>query len=591
MSLSEAILFSIMLAVGFALLLWTLPVRLAWARGLVVFVVLVITGNYTIWRISALPALEWVAGSLWPWAFFVMEFATIAYEVWTYGVIVRRSDHSSEASLYELHLRAGVRLPSVDVFIATYNEPLAILEQTILAAKRLDYPGHLLRIIVGDDGDRKALECLTRSLGVDYMARPIQPGSASNLAKVGGKGKGGNDRYTFAHSDGEYILLLDADFSVRPEFLYRTLGFLLFRADVGLVQTPQRFFNPDVIGHNLLAGDCVPEDQHFFMCITQPSRDAWGNAFCTGTACLVSRRALRQLNPEFGFPDTTICEDLELSYALLGIGYRTLYLNEPLASGLAPETIPDFLKQRVRWCTGTVQNLYAPTGPFRGNLSLRDRLFYCEGVFYWLGFIFTAMLLLAPVVFWFSGLSAVLGTPEAAAAAVFPRLIVRELAMYWLSEGKISPLVVQVSRALPAFHVTAAFLHGLLRPKSSVFRVTNKGHSRDRTVVRWPLFAAFLAIASAVAYGMTAALLGRSQLAASSDLVQMNVAWSTITMLICVLCALACVEQPQVGVGGAEVVRSRPLGIACALARRTLGLGRRRGTTPVPGCETLVGGN
>jgi hypothetical protein len=69
------------------------------------------------------------------------------------------------------------------------------------------------------------------------------------------------------------------------------------------------------------------------------------------------------------------------------------------------------------------------------------------------------------------------------------------------------------------------------------------------------------------------------------------VVWSAITMLICILCSLACVEQPYTGADGVEVVRSRPLGIACALARRTLGLRGRRPTRPVPDHERFVWGD
>jgi cellulose synthase (UDP-forming) len=569
MSLHHIIIFGILVAASLGLLLWALPVRNVWARSAVVLLVLAITANYLIWRISSLPALEGVFGSLWPWAFFLMELMTLTYEVWTYVVMIRRSDHRLEADRYECRLRATDGVPTVDVFIATYNEELAILNRTIRAALQLDYPRHLLRIIVGDDGARHELQNLALELGVDYLARPT---ISRSKTKVGGAGKAGNDRYSFAHSHGDFIVLLDADFCVRPEFLYRTLGFLLYRPGIGLVQTPQRFSNADVIGHNLGARRHVPEDQHFFMSITQSCRDAWGNAFCTGTACVVARRALRMLNPVWGFPDCTICEDLELTYALMEAGYRTLYLNEPLASGLAPESIPDFLKQRVRWCAGTVQNLYAPTGPIRGHHRLIDRIFYLEGVFYWLGSLFAAMLIFAPVVFWFTGVSAVLGSPEAAAAAVFPRLVARELTMFWLSEGKVPPVVVQVSRVLSCFHVSVSFVRALLCPRSPVFQVTGKGHPRNRIVIRWRLSCGFLLIALAASYGMLTALFGRSEMAAVSDLVQMNVAWTIITILICVLCSLACVELPYPG-DGPEVVRSNPAPIAGALIGRCLGFG------------------
>jgi cellulose synthase (UDP-forming) len=614
MSLDNIVLFNLLFAGGLGLLLWSMPVRQTWARVAAVVLFVFVSLKYASWRVGSLPDLHFSFGSLWPWGFFLFELITLVYELWIFIVMTRLSDHSHEADSYEARLRTCSSLPTVDVFIATYNEELALLRHTILAAQNLDYPRHLVRVLVNDDGGRPELKSLTDELLGEghYFARPdfvdakgekVLDGDGKP-AKEGGAGKGGNDRHAFKNSGGDYILLLDADFRLKPEFLYRTLGFLLWRADIGLVQTPQRFYNGDIIGHNLLAVDCVPEDQHCFMAITEPCRDAWGNAFCTGTACLVPRRLLRLLDPEWGFPNHTICEDIELSYALLGAGYRTLYLNELLAYGLAPGSIRGFLTQRVRWCSGTIQNLFAPTGPIRGHLRVLDRIFYCEGIFYWLGFVFTALFVFAPVIFWFSGVPAVLGTPEAVCEVLFPRLIAREMIMYWLSEGTIPPVIVNVSRTLPAFHVTGAIarslfcrlpLPALVRPRPAGFEVTGKPPTaaarlvgpkmpdperlvppvpliRDRVAVHRPLFWAFASIAGATIVGMLLTVTGRSVLSPVSDLTHLNVAWSAFSVLICLLCSFACVERPYLNDGrNREVTRSRPLRIAWALVRRSVG--------------------
>mmetsp|Transcript_16054 Transcript_16054/g.32302 ORF Transcript_16054/g.32302 Transcript_16054/m.32302 type:complete len:674 (-) Transcript_16054:2538-4559(-) len=44
------------------------------------------------------------------------------------------------------------RWPSVDVVICHYREPIQQIQQTVRAAMAMDYPSHLLRVIVADDG-------------------------------------------------------------------------------------------------------------------------------------------------------------------------------------------------------------------------------------------------------------------------------------------------------------------------------------------------------------------------------------------------------------------------------------------------------
>lgn len=58
--------------------------------------------------------------------------------------------------------------PSIDVCVAHYKEPAEQLRETIRAALRLDYPSHLLRIVVADDGYFPSPKSVERSqLGLD----------------------------------------------------------------------------------------------------------------------------------------------------------------------------------------------------------------------------------------------------------------------------------------------------------------------------------------------------------------------------------------------------------------------------------------
>jgi cellulose synthase (UDP-forming) len=576
MDLGDAIFLNLLLGVGMGLLLWAVPARCASARSGACLVLAGMTAYYLWWRVASLPSFAFSIWSVWPWVFFHAEVIAITYEMWCCMVMVRQSNHTPDADRNEARLRDCGQLPTVDVLIVTHSEPIEVVEHTIAAARDLDYPTMRLRIYLCDDGDRPAFAALAAARGIEYIARPTIENEFQNIVKEGGAGKGGNLRYAFQHSNGAYILMLDADAQVHSTFLFRTLGFLLYRSDVGLVQTPQCFCTRDVIARNLLAGRYMPDEQHFFMTVVQASRDAWDNAFCVGTNCVVSRRALRQLDPG-GFPNETICEDLELSYALRTIGYRTVFLNERIAFLRSAESVPDYIKQRVKWCAGTIQQLFIRTGPLRGRHRLLDRLFYLDGVLYWLGYLFVAMLLAAPPVYWFTGVPALYGKPEDVLAVLLPRLVVRAFVMHWMSQGRIPPFAVNVCKALPALHITVTMVRTLLSPFSVVFRVTEKGQSRHHVVVRWHLFLLFLGIAATTMLGMILNLIGEYLIVPINELTPLNIVWTVLSTLVCVLCALACVEPPWTGRPGRlspadEVMRSDTTGILFALVRRLIGL-------------------
>ena len=189
------------------------------------------------------------------------------------------------------------------------------------------------------------------------------------------------------------ILVLDADFAPRPDFLKRTVG-LLSNPDVAVVQTPQFYYNPDPIQHNLLAAQSWVDDQRFFFDVFQPAKDAWGCAFCVGTSFVVRRDRLNEIG---GFPSQAISEDINLTYTMLANGYQTRWLNEKLSIGLSAEGIPEYITQRARWCLGTIQVALLHDGPFFGSgFTFTQRWHYLHGVLNWLCKPFLVLLLIAP---------------------------------------------------------------------------------------------------------------------------------------------------------------------------------------------------
>ena len=221
-----------------------------------------LTMVYVVWRYQeTLPVFAWTPAALWCWFFFAFEMFATAYEVWTLFVLTRLTNHSPTADLHERRPACGLQLPTIDVFIPTYSEPAAILELTIHGALALDYPRDRVKIWFLDDSRRPWLKELCERYGVGYFARPTNE-----------HGKAGNLNYALPRTSGDYLLVIDADFILQPNFLFRTLGFLLYEKNVGLVQTPQHFRNPDPIQHNLGGARAWTEEQHFFMTVTESAR-------------------------------------------------------------------------------------------------------------------------------------------------------------------------------------------------------------------------------------------------------------------------------------------------------------------------------
>jgi len=128
------------------------------------------------------------------------------------------------------------------------------------------------------------------------------------------------------------LFFSNADFVPQRDFLWRTMP-LFHDRDVGLVQTPQHFFNNDPIQSNLLIGNVWPDEQRFFFDHVMASKDAWGAAFCCGTSSVIRVRALEDIG---GFPTDSATEDFLVILELDRLGWRTVYLNERLRPAWRP---------------------------------------------------------------------------------------------------------------------------------------------------------------------------------------------------------------------------------------------------------------
>ncbi len=257
-------------------------------------------------------------------------------------------------------LRPPLRPPAfpgrdVDVYVCTYDEPTSVLEATLSGCALLRYP-HTTWLL--DDGARPEVERLARAWGVRYMTRPDKTHA-----------KAGNINHALTRTDGELVLILDADHVPMPDALDALVGYL-DDPQVALVQTPHDFSNHDSIQHYAFGRH---EQSVFFsaICVGKERHNA---AFWCGSGALIRREALLSVG---GVATETIAEDFHTTIKLHRQGWRTHYDERIVAQGLAPHDPASYLLQRDRWARGNLTVFTTPESPLRAReLTAAQRLSY-----------------------------------------------------------------------------------------------------------------------------------------------------------------------------------------------------------------------
>ncbi|KEY71812.1 hypothetical protein S7711_09021 [Stachybotrys chartarum IBT 7711] len=274
----------------------------------------------------------------------VVAIPPLLHNMWTMWAIKKRGRP-------KLRL-IGENVPTVDVFVTCCGEDVDVIMDTVRAACYLDYPLDRFRVLLLDDGKDPELEEAMAKLSVMfpnaiYVARPKFPGVPHHF-KAGNLNYGLDHVHTLPGGAGQFMAALDADMIPEPVWLRAILPHMLRDQKVALACPPQLFYN-------VPRGDPLSQSLDFFVHVIEPIKDALGVAWCTGSGYVARRDALDQIG---NFPLGSLAEDVATSTHLLGCGWKTAYIHEPLQFGTVPEDYGGHLKQRTRWAIGTVDTSF-----------------------------------------------------------------------------------------------------------------------------------------------------------------------------------------------------------------------------------------
>ena len=331
---------------------------------------------YIVWRCSYTLNTDQMVASV---IFLIVDLLMCLSAVWFVISLWRKPVRSVPPCI-------GSKQFVIDVLIPTYNEDCAMLESTLRHCIDMDYP-HKTWLL--DDGNRLEMKLLAEKLGVNYIRREKNTGA-----------KAGNLNHALQYIQGELIAVFDADFHPEKEFLSR-LSEYFEDEKIAVVQVPQSYYNTDSFQHRHLFKNKIYSDQDTFMHLVLPVRNNWNAAYWIGTNTLLRREAIESIG---GFPTDCVTEDVLTSMYLHGKGWKTVYVDEPLAYGLAPANLSEYFVQRLRWAKGAFQILRSHHPLFQNGLSRMQRLFYFSSVSHFLIGIAKIVYYLFPAFFFLFGI-------------------------------------------------------------------------------------------------------------------------------------------------------------------------------------------
>jgi cellulose synthase/poly-beta-1,6-N-acetylglucosamine synthase-like glycosyltransferase len=255
--------------------------------------------------------------------------------------------------------------PLVAIQLPVYNE-MHVVERLIDAAAALDYPVRKLEIQVLDDSTDQTTQLAesraeyhrARGVNVKVLRRPTREGF-----------KAGALAWGLQHTSAEFLIVFDADFSPRPDFLRRTIPAMLAFPEVGVVQTRWSHLNE---GYSPLTRvQALALNGHFVVEQTGRNRSDLLINF-NGSGGVWRRSCIEDAG---GWQWDTMTEDMDLSYRAQLAGWRSLYLPDVDAPAELPPQMEAFKRQQARWAQGSTQCL-RKLGPriLRSDLTWSQKL-------------------------------------------------------------------------------------------------------------------------------------------------------------------------------------------------------------------------
>lgn len=321
-----------------------------------------------------------------------LEFLeAFVYSIYYFNVLLFKKDSPKTPKIKK------EQFPEIDILIATINEDVELLQETIKKIKAMKYPDKKkLHIYLCDDGRRKEMKDLCKKLKINYIDR-----------KDNKNAKAGNYNHALEKTKSPYIVTFDADMQPKPEFLMKTVPHIIANDNVGFVQIPQNFRNPDIYQARFKLIGKIPHEQDYFFNKIQMAKNYTNSVIYCGTNTVFLRKALEEAG---GFATESVTEDIATGIIIESLGYRGIGINEKMVFGLNVNNLDSYIKQKCRWGRGCIQTFKNYNVLRNDGLSLRQKADYFSTLYYWTYGIRQILYMIIPLLFPFFNVRIIKGS-------------------------------------------------------------------------------------------------------------------------------------------------------------------------------------
>lgn len=367
-------------------------------------------------------------------------------------------------------------LPSVTILIPARNEPLDILEITFISVVSLDYRNK--KIVFLDGSDDKYLSDnskLASKYGVEYFHPTEKPRSKAEII----------NKY-LPSVLSKYLSVFDADQNPLPEFLMETVGLAEYSSKIGFIQTPQLYSN---LNASPIARGAALQQSIFYENVCE-AKGKSGAMFCCGTNFLMQTAALKKVG---GFDESSVTEDFATSVKIHSLGYRSIYYNHVRVFGMAPETLPAYLKQQFRWSAGSVgvlRRLVIDSWNGKLHLSISQVWeYFLSATYYFVGWSFL-ILMLCPILYLLFDVPTYFASPYLYLGTFIPYYSLMMITFYSTMKRrhyKIKDVFNGIIMGSISYPVLIKSTTAAILGKKVTFEITDKGKSgRLSFLSLWP---------------------------------------------------------------------------------------------------------
>tara|TARA_B100000902_G_C27225479_1_gene871954 strand:+ start:33 stop:1163 length:1131 start_codon:yes stop_codon:yes gene_type:complete len=239
---------------------------------------------------------------------------------------------------------SDVNLPVLDILVAARDEE-NVIARLVERLFKLDYPAHKLNIYIIDDGSTDKTPLILERLSREFAKLKI----ISRSPNAGG-GKSGALNYALQFTNGEWILVLDADAQLKKDTLTRLFNFVQ-EGSWSAVQLRKSVLN---ISKNFLT-TCQSMEMAMDAIFQYGRLSVAGVSELRGNGQLIKKEVLLECG---AFNEDTVTDDLDLSLRLLLTKSRIGILWDPPVMEEAVENVSALFAQRQRWAEGGLQRFF-----------------------------------------------------------------------------------------------------------------------------------------------------------------------------------------------------------------------------------------